>query len=597
MAVLGQIYDDLCPLHRPLRAVLDDHQPPHIAVIGEESSGKSSVLRAISGVDCFPQGEEVVTRMKIAVRLRNKRTKQRTVLCVKDTTGKTVHGPEVVDPERGCQQVKAAMDQQVARAKATIVTDRYIQLEISGPSLPCVDLIDLPGIIADPKEAHEATVKVIEDHIQANKATVYLVILPACSRPSTDASLRLVRAHKLEHNALGVFTKCDHVVEARWPTLVARVMNNAEDKDGGHRHLEHGWIATVCRHSQAEKRGVSFEKAEQEYFAQEGLARLPAAGKAGVHHLKDKVQERYSALMLEEWVPETSRLLAVEQQKIAFRNSVLGLPAEDRLSNGEQRLLMIRALKEAFDRAQPELEKVLKKCCFALSAAAAAIPVGDADTLALGEHVKVLEFMRHKERLRARLTAATSAAVDAFRHDVLACVEGAFRFKASPTWDTTKVQERADLIAKPPFVLSRFPRFLALVMMDLKEKVTAWGSTAKDALKRLGKALFEPSSMQTLFTYHHGETSVSMAWNVPAVEGALVAELLKHVTGEEGTTLFSNISAWTRRTTEEMGNQYLEESDECKQERRRLRQEDANVDKAKQAVQRLLQCSRSRQVA
>lgn len=47
---------------------VDKHVPiPQIAVMGDQSSGKSSVLEAISGID-FPRGTGLVTRCPTQVR-------------------------------------------------------------------------------------------------------------------------------------------------------------------------------------------------------------------------------------------------------------------------------------------------------------------------------------------------------------------------------------------------------------------------------------------------------------------------------------------------------------------------------------------------
>ena len=42
---------------------------PRIAVLGTQSSGKSSLLESIMGIDCLPRGEGVVTRRPLELRL------------------------------------------------------------------------------------------------------------------------------------------------------------------------------------------------------------------------------------------------------------------------------------------------------------------------------------------------------------------------------------------------------------------------------------------------------------------------------------------------------------------------------------------------
>lgn len=44
---------------------------PQIAVIGSQSSGKSSVLESIIGKDCLPRGTGIVTRRPLVLQLIN----------------------------------------------------------------------------------------------------------------------------------------------------------------------------------------------------------------------------------------------------------------------------------------------------------------------------------------------------------------------------------------------------------------------------------------------------------------------------------------------------------------------------------------------
>ena len=56
---------------------LNDHiSMPRIAVLGDQSSGKSSLLESIVGINFLPRGSGIVTRRPLELRLN--RTKQST---------------------------------------------------------------------------------------------------------------------------------------------------------------------------------------------------------------------------------------------------------------------------------------------------------------------------------------------------------------------------------------------------------------------------------------------------------------------------------------------------------------------------------------
>lgn len=64
--MLGQI-DDVRTLLKG--AAIEQIDLPALVVVGDQSSGKSSVLESISGVD-LPRGDGIVTRVPIILRLR-----------------------------------------------------------------------------------------------------------------------------------------------------------------------------------------------------------------------------------------------------------------------------------------------------------------------------------------------------------------------------------------------------------------------------------------------------------------------------------------------------------------------------------------------
>ena len=71
IAELGQMFALLDGgLRGLLAATLDGWQPPQIVVVGEESSGKSSVLERLMMTPLLPRADNICTRLPIHVRLR-----------------------------------------------------------------------------------------------------------------------------------------------------------------------------------------------------------------------------------------------------------------------------------------------------------------------------------------------------------------------------------------------------------------------------------------------------------------------------------------------------------------------------------------------
>jgi hypothetical protein len=74
MPLFGSEFNYIIELQDQLSQIDDGQIPldfPHIAVIGSQSSGKSSVLERIVGEDFIPRGPDTVTRRPLYLHLKN----------------------------------------------------------------------------------------------------------------------------------------------------------------------------------------------------------------------------------------------------------------------------------------------------------------------------------------------------------------------------------------------------------------------------------------------------------------------------------------------------------------------------------------------
>ena len=67
------------------------------------------------------------------------------------------------------------------------------------PSLPSIDLVDMPGLRTAPLEAARATREVYEQHLARHAHTsIFLVVVKATGRPNADKALEFVVEHNLQ---------------------------------------------------------------------------------------------------------------------------------------------------------------------------------------------------------------------------------------------------------------------------------------------------------------------------------------------------------------------------------------------------------------
>uniref|UniRef100_A0A8C3T9V7 Uncharacterized protein n=1 Tax=Chelydra serpentina TaxID=8475 RepID=A0A8C3T9V7_CHESE len=214
---------------------------PAIAVIGDQSSGKSSVLEALSGV-ALPRGSGIVTRCPLVLRLKKLAPQQewKGKISYRDID-EELHDPSVVDKE-----IRKAQDAMAGEGVG--ISQELISLEISSPNVPDLTLIDLPGIARvavgnQPQDIGEQIKKLIKKFI-AKQETINLVVVPSNVDIATTEALKMAQEVDPDgERTLGILTKPDLVDRGTEESVVDIVRNLVI-------HLRKGYMIVKCRGQQ-----------------------------------------------------------------------------------------------------------------------------------------------------------------------------------------------------------------------------------------------------------------------------------------------------------------------------------------------------------
>lgn len=242
------------------QGIQDELSLPQIAVMGDQSCGKSSVLEALSGVQ-FPRGSGLVTRCP--VQLIMKRSKP----------GEPWHGKANVDWKRGPQPAAAG---EVSSAETLVgvieelmnvvcndqkngFSSDFIAIEISSPDCPDLTLIDLPGIVRTAVTGQSQGVitevnGLIESYLSSER-TIILAIVPANQDVATVDILE--RAKKVDpsgQRTIGVLTKPDLINPGGEAEVLEVLSNNRKP-------LKLGYVMVKNRNQLELKAGVSLKEA------------------------------------------------------------------------------------------------------------------------------------------------------------------------------------------------------------------------------------------------------------------------------------------------------------------------------------------------
>lgn len=218
-----------------------DMSLPAIAVIGDQSSGKSSVLEALSGV-ALPRGNGIVTRCPLELKLKRLPEGQawQGKISYKNVTLDLQNASEV---DRAIRQA-----QDVVAGPRGAISGQLISLEVQSPDVPDLTLIDLPGIARvavgnQPKDIGDQ-IKNLLKKIIGCKETINLVVVPCNVDIATTEALKMAQeVDPTGERTIGILTKPDLVDKGTEEAIVKILQNRVIP-------LKKGYMIVRCRGQQ-----------------------------------------------------------------------------------------------------------------------------------------------------------------------------------------------------------------------------------------------------------------------------------------------------------------------------------------------------------
>ncbi|XP_010786281.1 dynamin-1-like protein isoform X2 [Notothenia coriiceps] len=193
-------------------------QLPQIAVVGTQSSGKSSVLESLVGRDLLPRGTGVVTRRPLILQLVHVEPgdarKHEDGGREGEEWGKFLHTKNQIFSD--FDEIRQEIENETERISGTNkgISDDPIHLKIFSPHVVNLTLVDLPGItkvpVGDQPNDIEVQIKdLILKHI-SNPNCIILAVSAANTDMATSEALKVAREVDPDgRRTLAVVTKLD----------------------------------------------------------------------------------------------------------------------------------------------------------------------------------------------------------------------------------------------------------------------------------------------------------------------------------------------------------------------------------------------------
>jgi GTP-binding protein EngB required for normal cell division len=234
---------------------MDEFNLPEVVVIGGESSGKSSLLEAVTKCPVFPRDTDLSTRMPVRLELKNADGSQEEITI---TFGSVKY---VLDNTDGVlAKVQEIMD---SLPPGEIVEDE-LKIQICKPNIPTFTLMDLPGIRTNPEKLKRVTNKIVDKYLSRSNTLVIAVLPASTPRLGSDLAMGKVDEHKKASQTVVALTMADLAKGTAWDTLMDRIRSGSKELAG--LNLV-GCVAVVNRTHDSDYTLLQVDQGEGPWFA------------------------------------------------------------------------------------------------------------------------------------------------------------------------------------------------------------------------------------------------------------------------------------------------------------------------------------------
>jgi GTPase SAR1 family protein len=203
---------------RQLQVMKEGIQLPTIVVVGDQSSGKSSVLESLACIN-LPHGDGICTRVPLIMRLKHHPSLVPEIFL--QFNDKTVHTDEahVVDA------INLATDEIAGNSKD--ISNTELTLVVKKNGIPDLTLVDLPGITrvpvhGQPENIYEQIAKIIMKYISPDESVILNVLSADVDFSTCEFIMMSQKVDKKGKRTIAVVTKVDKSPEG----LLEKVTRN-----------------------------------------------------------------------------------------------------------------------------------------------------------------------------------------------------------------------------------------------------------------------------------------------------------------------------------------------------------------------------------
>ncbi|KAK2982465.1 hypothetical protein RJ640_026308 [Escallonia rubra] len=208
---------------RRLKVMQEGIQLPTIVVVGDQSSGKSSVLESLAGIS-LPRGQGICTRVPLIMRLQNLPDHLLQPELHLEFHGKTIP----TDEAHVSEAINLATDEIAGDGKG--ISQTPLTLVVKKNGVPDLTMVDLPGITrvpvhGQPQDIYEQISNIIMEYIKPEESIILNVLSATVDFPTCESIRMSQQVDKTGQRTLAVVTKADKAPEGLFEKVTSDDVN------------------------------------------------------------------------------------------------------------------------------------------------------------------------------------------------------------------------------------------------------------------------------------------------------------------------------------------------------------------------------------
>ncbi|KAJ4956977.1 hypothetical protein NE237_013760 [Protea cynaroides] len=206
---------------RQLKVMKEGIELPTIVVVGDQSSGKFSVLESLAGIS-LPRGVGICTRVPLIMRLQQHSS-------LEPELHLEYHDQEVpTDETHVAQAIEEATNVIAGDSKG--ISNSPITLVVKKRDVPDLTMVDLPGITrvpvrGQPEDIYEQISNIIMEYITPKESIILNVLSATVDFPTCESIRMSQRVDRTGERTLAVVTKADQAPDGLLEKVTADDVN------------------------------------------------------------------------------------------------------------------------------------------------------------------------------------------------------------------------------------------------------------------------------------------------------------------------------------------------------------------------------------